>query len=134
METVLQDISYAVRALVRTPLFACAAILTLALGIGANTAVFSVVRGVLRRPLPHADGDRLAYLRQSTELSGLENALFSVPEIIYYRAASAFTGIGEFSAGSFNLTARGEPQQVLAGIVSGNFFEVMGLGPEIGRV
>ncbi|MGE0158224.1 MAG: ABC transporter permease [Gemmatimonadales bacterium] len=134
METLVRDVRYAFRSLVRAPLFAVAAVLTLALGIGANTAVFSVVRGVLLRPLPHADGERLVYLRQSADLAGIDNALFSVPEIIDYREASAFTGIGEFSAGSFNLTARGEPQQVLAGIVSGNFFEVMGLAPELGRL
>jgi len=134
METTLGDIRYAARSLFRAPLFAIAAVLTLALGIGANTAVFSVVRGVLLRPLPHADGDRLVYLRQSAELAGLPNALFSVPEIVDYRAAGAFTGLGEFSAQSYNLTARGEPAQVLAGVVSGNFFEVMGLRPEVGRV
>ncbi len=134
MDTLLRDVRYAARSLFRAPLFAAAAILTLALGIGANTAVFSVVRGVLLRPLPHADGDRLMYLRQSAELAGVDNALFSVPEIIDYRAASAFTGIAEFSAQSYNLTRRGEPAQVLAGVISGNFFEVMGLRPEVGRV
>ena len=134
MGTLVRDVRYAVRSLVRAPLFAVAAILTLALGIGANTAVFSVVRGVLLRPLPHADGERLVYLRQSAELAGVENALFSVPEIIDYRGVGSFTGVGEFSVGSYNLTARGEPAQVLAGIVSGNFFEVMGLRPEVGRL
>jgi putative ABC transport system permease protein len=129
-----RDIRYAARSLVRAPLFTLAATLTLALGIGANAAVFSVVRGVLLRPLPHADGERLVYLRHSAELAGIENTVFSVPEIIDYRAAGAFAGVAEFSAGSYNLTARGEPQQVLAGIVSGNFFQVMGLGPAAGRV
>ena len=134
METFFGDIRYAARSLLRAALFAVAAVLTLALGIGANTAVFSVVRGVLLRPLPHADGERLVYLRQSAQLAGVDNALFSVPEIVDYRAASAFTGLAEFSAQSYNLTARGEPTQVLAGVVSGNFFEVMGLRPEVGRV
>ncbi len=134
MESIFGDFRYALRSLLRSPVFAVAAVLTLALGIGANTAVFSVVRGVLLRPLPHADGERLVYLRQSAELAGVDNALFSVPEILDYRGAGSFTGVGEFSAGSYNLTARGEPQQVLAGIVSGNFFDVMGLRPEVGRV
>lgn len=134
MDTLLGDIRYAVRSLLRAPVFAVAAVLTLALGIGANTAVFSVVRGVLLRPLPHADGERLVYIRQSAELAGIDNALFSVPEIIDLREASAFTGIGGFSVSSYNLTARGEPAQVLAGIVSGNYFDVMGLRPAIGRV
>ena len=78
---------YALRSLRRAPLFAVASILTLALGIGANTAVFSVVRGVLLRPLPHADGDRLVYMRHSAELAGVDNVLFSVPEILDYRTA-----------------------------------------------
>ena len=134
MESLYRELRLAARGLLRAPFFAAAVILTLALGIGANTAVFSVVRGVLLRPLPHADGERLVYLRHSAERAGIENALFSVPEIIDYRLAGALTGIAEFSSGSFNLTARGEPQQILAGIITGNFFGVMGLGPEIGRV
>jgi len=134
MGEIFRDVRYAARGLVRAPFFAAAAVLTLALGIGANTAVFSVVRGVLLRPLPHADGDRLVYLRQSAELAGIENTVFSVPEIIDYREAGSLDGIAEFSANTYNLTARGEPQQVMAGIVTGNFFQVMGLGPAVGRV
>ena len=130
----LRDVKYALRSLVRSPIFTTAAVLTLALGIGANTAVFSVVSGVLLRPLPHADGDRLVYLRQSAQLAGVDNALFSVPEIIDFRDAGGITDLAEFSANGYNLTARGEPQQVLAGIVSGNFFDVMGLRPEVGRL
>jgi hypothetical protein len=129
MGELFRDVRYAARSLARAPLFAAAAILTLALGIGANTAVFSVVRGVLLRPLPHADGDRLVYLRHSAELAGIDNTVFSVPEIIDYRQAGSLAGIAEFSANTYNLTARGDPQQVLAGIVTGNFFQVMGLRP-----
>ena len=129
-----EDIRYALRSLRRAPLFVVAVTLTLALGIGANTAVFSVVRGVLLRPLPHADGDRLVYLRQSAELAGVENALFSVPEILDYRDARGLAGVAEISVMAFNLTVRGEPAQVTAGIVTGNFFEVMGLGRSVGRV
>ena len=134
MGELIRDVRYAARSLWRSPIFAAAAILTLALGIGANTAVFSVVRGVLLRPLPHADGDRLVYLRHSAALAGIENTVFSVPEIIDYREAGALDAIAEFSANTYNLTARGEPEQVLAGIVTGNFFQVMGLQPEVGRL
>jgi predicted permease len=134
MGELIRDVRYAARSLLRAPFFATAAVLTLALGIGANTAVFSVVRGVLLRPLPHAEGERLVYLRHSAELAGIENTVFSVPEIIDYRQAGALTGIAEFSANTYNLTARGEPVQVLAGIVTGNFFQVMGLRPEVGRL
>ena len=134
MGELLRDVRYAARGLARAPFFTAAAVLTLGLGIGANTAVFSVVRGVLLRPLPHAEGDRLVYLRHSAELAGIENTVFSVPEIIDYREAGALAGIAEFSANTYNLTARGEPAQVLAGIVTGNFFQVMGLRPEVGRL
>jgi predicted permease len=120
---------------VRAPGFALAVVLTLGLGIGANTAVFSVVRGVLLRPLPHQDGERLVYLRHSAALAGVDNALFSVPEILDYRGGTdVFEGIAEFSSMTFNLIGRDEPVQVTAGIVSGNFFDVMGLEPALERL
>lgn len=125
---------YALRSLTKSPGFAALVILTLGLGIGANTAVFSVLRGVLLRPLPHEDGERLMYLRQSAEGAGMENALFSVPEIIDYReAASALTGFAEFSAMPFNMLGGEKPVEVQAGIITGNYFEVMGLGAVLGR-
>ncbi|MGH7536798.1 MAG: hypothetical protein ACREMG_14630, partial [Gemmatimonadales bacterium] len=76
----LRDLRYAIRSLSRARGFTLAVVVTLGLGIGANTAIFSVVRGVLLRPLPHRDGDRLVYLRQSITGPGGENILFSVPE------------------------------------------------------
>lgn len=125
---------YALRSLARSPGFSVLVVLTLALGIGANTAVFSVLRGVLLRPLPHDDGDRLMYVRQSAELQGLENALFSVPEIVDYReASSSLTGFAEFSQMQFNMLGGERPVQVEAGIVTGNYFGVMGLDAVIGR-
>ncbi len=125
---------YALRSLSRSPGFAALVVVTLALGIGANTAVFSVLRGVLLRPLPHEDGERLMYLRQSAELAGLDNALFSVPEIVDYReAATTLTGFAEFSAMPFNMLGGERPVEVQAGIVTGNYFEVMGLDAVLGR-
>jgi putative ABC transport system permease protein len=131
----LQDLRYTVRSLLRAPGFTIAVVLTLALGIGANTAVFSAVRGVLLRPLPHLNGDRLVYLRHTAEKAGIEDAAFSVPEIIDYRDASTkLTGFGEFSSLTFNMVGHGDPVQVTSGIVSGNFFEVMGVSPVVGRL
>ena len=125
---------HALRSLLHSPGFSAAVVLTLALGIGANTAVFSVLRGVLLRPLPHRHGDQLLYLRQSASVAGVENAKFSVPEILDYRTgAPSLAAVAEFSDLSFNLVGAGEPVQVQAGIVTGNFFEVMGLRAVAGR-
>ena len=133
--TLIQHLRYALRGLRKSPGYTLAFVLTLGLGIGANTAVFSVVRGVLLKALPHQDGDRLVYLRHSAEAAGVQNALFSVPEILDYRESSAsLSGFAEFSAMTFNLLGNDEPVQVLAGIVTGNFFDVMGLRPVHGRL
>jgi predicted permease len=127
-------VRYALRSLAKSPGFTTLVVLTLALGIGANTAVFSVLRGVLLRPLPHEDGESLMYLRQSAELAGQENTLFSVPEIVDYRdAAGSLTGFAEFSAMPVNMLGGDEPVEVQAGIVTGNYFHVMGLGAVLGR-
>src|SRR5213078_2811945 len=103
----ISDLRYAVRSLSRTRGFALAVILTLALGIGANTAIFSVVRGVLLKPLPHKAGDRLLYLRQSMDGPGGANLLFSVPEVRDFRASvKSLSGIAEYSP--WGLTLRGD--------------------------
>ncbi|MGH7463130.1 MAG: ADOP family duplicated permease, partial [Longimicrobiales bacterium] len=108
---------YSIRSLLRSPGFAILVVLTLGLGIGANTAVFSVFRGVLLRPLPHADEGRLLYLQQSTAQSGQQDVKFSVPEILDLRTgAKSLTGFAEFSAMPFTMLGRGTPVQVQAGI------------------
>ena len=90
--------------------------------------------GVLLRPLPHADGDRLVYLRQSAPLAQIDNALFSVPEIADYRDhGKSFDGVAEFSAMTFNMIGGDEPRRVRAGVVTGNYFHVLGLHPVLGR-
>src|SRR6188768_1554184 len=94
----LSDLKYAFRTLSRARGFALAVVLTLGLGIGANTAIFSVVRGVLLKPLPHRDGQRLIYLRQSISGPGGEDIAFSVPEILDFRnGAKSLSGIAEYS-------------------------------------
>ena len=125
---------YALRFLLKSPGFSFLVVLTLALGIGATTAIFSVFRGVLLRPLPHEDGDRIVYLQQSAEQAGLPDVKFSVPEIMDLReSVRSLTGFAEFSAMPFTLLGRDRPVQVQAGIVSANYFEVMGLRPVLGR-
>ncbi len=130
----MSDVRYALRSLARAPGFAIAVVLTLGLGIGANTAIFSVVRGVLLKPLPHRDGDRLMYLRQSINGPGGENIDFSVPEINDFRTgAKSFAGIAEYS--QLDLTLQGEKDAVrmTVGLVTGNYFNVMGLSTILGR-
>ncbi len=134
LENLAADLRYAVRALRHSPGFTLVTVLTLALGIGANTAIFSVVRGVLLKPLPNKQGDRLIYLRHSFDGPGGNNVLFSVPEIRDLRAgAKAFGGIAEYSP--ISLTMLGdEAVRIDLGLVTGNFFEVMGLAPVVGRL
>ncbi len=105
-----RDLRYALRSLSRSPGFALTVVLTLGLGIGANTAIFSVVRGVLLRPLPHRDGDRLMYLRHSVDGPGGENILFSVPEILDFRTgAPSLGGIAEYSQMDYTLQGDRRP-------------------------
>jgi len=135
LESIASDVNYALRALRRTPAFTIAAVLTLALGIGANTAIFSVVRGVLLKPLPHRDGDRLLYLRQSTDGPGGANVSFSVPEVRDFRnGVSSLAGMAEYSPFTLTLQAEENTMRIDVGLVTGNFFDVMGLSPAIGRL
>ena len=128
------DLRYILRSLARAPGFTIAVVLTLGLGIGANTAIFSAVRGVLLRPLPHRDGDRLMYLRQSTQGAGSDNIAFSVPEINDFRESSKTLGdIAEYSPITLNLVEDNGASQVDVGLVTGNYFSVMGLSPMLGR-
>src|SRR5712692_7066660 len=133
--TFLRDVRFAVRSLGRTKGLAFTVVLTLALGIGANAAIFSVVRGVLLRPLVNRDEDRLLYIRQSAP--GLaRNMTFSVPEVGDLRSRIAtISAFGDFSTVDFTVVGLGgEPRMVEAGVVGGSFFDVMGLRPVLGRL
>ena len=131
----MRDLRYAFRSLSRARGFAIAVVLTLGLGIGANTAIFSVVRGVLLKPLPHRDGERLVYLRQSINGPGGENILFSVPEILDFRDGSqSLRGIAEYSSMTFTMKDDGDPVRINVGLVTGNYFQVMGLSAVLGRL
>jgi len=135
IESMAADIRYGLRALRHSPAFTTVVVLTLALGIGANTAIFSVVRAVLLKPLPHKDGDRLVYLRQSRDGPDGANIAFSVPEVRDFRTgAPSLGGIAEYSPYSFTLQSDNDAVRIDAGLVTGNYFEVMGLAPVLGRL
>jgi len=130
------DLRLALRALLRAKGLALTVIVTLALGIGANAAIFSVVRGVLLRPLVNRDEDRLIYIGRGVPGVAGSHATFSVPEVNDFRARVRTIGaFGEFSTVDFAMTGLGgEPRMVKAGVVNGSFFEVVGLRPALGRL
>jgi hypothetical protein len=131
----LHDLRIAVRSLARVPALWMTVALTLALGIGANAAIFSVVRAVLLRPLANRDEDRLLYLRQSAPGIGIENATFSIPEIQDIGGRlKTIQSLGTFSELDFTVVGLGTPREIPAGVVDGNYFQVMGLHPVIGRL
>lgn len=130
-----RDLRVAVHSLARTQGLAITVIATLALGIGANSAMFSLVRGVLLRPLVNRDENRLIYIRQSAPGIGTDNATFSVPELQDLRArVKTLSAFGDFSVMGFSMVGLGEPRQVQGGVVGGSYFEVMGLHPVLGRL
>src|SRR5437867_8270521 len=125
--TILADLKVALRSLFRAKGLTLTVIVTLALGIGANAAMFSVVRAVLLRPLVNRDESRLIYIRQSAPGIAVENATFSIPELVDLRSRmKTVTAIGDFSTINFTMVGLGEPRVVRAGVVGGSFFEVMG--------
>jgi predicted permease len=131
----LQELKVAARSLTRVKGLSITVIVTLALGVGANAAIFSVVRGVLLRPLVNRDEQRLIYIRQSAPGIGAENTTFSVPEIDDLRArVKTIAAFGDFSTINFTMIGLGEPRVIRAGVVGGSYFEVMGLRPVLGRL
>src|SRR5215468_6598703 len=134
-ELFLHDLRTALRSLARAKGLTITVALTLALGIGANAAIFSVVRGVLLRPLVNRDEDRLIYIRQSARGIGADNVTFSVPEIQDLRErVKTLSAFGDFSTIGFTMVGLGDPREVRAGVVGGSYFEVMGLHPALGRL
>src|SRR5262245_16162937 len=134
MQTVT-DLRYALRSLLRAKGLTLTVVVTLALGIGANAAIFSVVRGVLLKPLVNRDEARLIYIRQTAKGIGADNANFSVPEIRDIKSrATTVTEFGDFSTIGFTMVGLGEPRVVRAGVVGGSYFTVMGLRPAAGRL
>src|SRR5271155_5696607 len=135
LDLLLRDLKVALRSLAHTKGLAATVILTLALGIGANAAIFSVVRGVLLRPLVNRDESRLIYIRQSAPGIGVEDVAFSVPEIQDLQSrVKTVSEFGDFSTIGFSVVGLGEPRQIRGGVVDGSYFDVMGLHPVLGRL
>jgi len=134
IEPLLQDARYGARILWRNPGFTVVAVLTLALGIGANTAIFSVIYGVLMRPLPYKEGSQLVIVHQEAPLAKVADMGFSVKEVSDYREQSqSLDAVVEHHTMSFTLLGGTEPQRVQTGVVSANFFNVLGVTPIFGR-
>ncbi len=131
----MNDLKFALRQLRKSPGFTLVVVLTLALGIGANAAIFTLVRGVLIKPLVNRDEDRLIYIRQSAPGMGQENSTWSMPEIRDLKArVKTLSEFGDFSTIAFTLIGLGEPREVNGGVVNGCYFDVMGLHPVLGRL
>ena len=129
------DLRMAVRSLSRVPALWVIVTITLALGIGANAAIFSIVRGVLLKPLANRDEDHLLYVRQSAPGQKVVNTTFSVPEIQDIGTGlKSIKELGTFSEIAFTMEGLGEPREIQGGVVDGNYFEVMGLKPVLGRL
>src|SRR3954453_19703203 len=134
VEVAVQDIRYGIRSLRRNPGFALVVIITMALGIGANTAIFSVFNGVLLRPLPYKDGDKLVVLHHGVgDVTGSNDFGFSAKEMDDYRQARSLSDVVEFHNMFFNLLGRAEPGGVSTGVVSANYFDGLGEKPIYGR-
>ena len=135
MSTLLQDLRYGARRLARTPGFTAVAALTLALGIGANTAIFSVVDAVLLRPMPYGEPERLVLVWDRMERSAIERAPVSSPDLAdFRRLAEGFEGFAATNnVNEVALTGDGPPEQIKVANVTDNFFHVLGVSPAVGR-
>jgi putative ABC transport system permease protein len=129
-----QDSIFALRMMRKNLGFTLAAIIVLGLGIGANTAIFSVVNAVLLKPLPYQHGERLLMMRQATTGAGIVSRSVSVPELMDYRLQNrSLDAIVEYHNMQFILLGRAEPEQVETGVVSWNYFDIFGAKPLVGR-
>jgi predicted permease len=133
VDTIAQDVRYGFRGVRRTPGFALVVVAIMALGIGANSAIFSVVNGVVIRPLPYRDGDNLVLLRQGQGDLLANDIGFSYKDILDFRTARSLEDVVEFHDMWFILLGRGEPERVATGVVSANYFDVLGVLPLHGR-
>src|SRR3954453_17075839 len=134
MDSLLRDFRHAVRNLARTPGFALVTILTLALGIGANTAIFSVVNAVILRPLGYPHPEQLVYISSQFPAMGFDQFWISPPEFLEFQERThAFAVVGAFATGQANLTAPDRPRRVNAGQASADLFKALGVNAQYGR-
>src|SRR5437868_8471956 len=134
MEKLWHDLRYSIRMLKRSPGFTAVAIITLALGIAANTAIFSVVKAILIEPLAYTDSDRLVVLNHYYAKVALDSSM-SAPGYAYYRDNNrVFENVAAFTGAGLNLTGSGEPERLNGGRVSASFFDTLGVTPVLGRV
>jgi predicted permease len=129
----LRAIRLAARSLARNPGYTAAFILTLGLGIGMNTAIFSVVNGVLLAPLPYPDADRIMYVRHPAQSAGIANLSFSFLEVDDLRKARTIDAFVEYGDWTFTVVGEQEPHRAVGGLVTSNYFGVLGLQPLAGR-
>jgi len=135
LETLFQDLRYGLRMLRQKPTFTLVAVLTLALGVGANTSIFSIVNAVLLRHLPYPDPDRLVRITFNSPGVGLRNVPFSVPELDDLRTRSGvFEGVSAIGGGSVNLTGANQPERLEFVVTHPNYFSMLGATPQIGRL
>lgn len=128
----LNDLQYAIRRLFNSPSFSAIAILTIALGIGANTAIFSVVNGVLINPLRFPNANRIVVLYE--ELPGFKDGSISYPNFIdWQRKNESFSQLAAYRPTGYNLSGEGEPEHLHGEMISAGFFEILGLKPVMGR-
>src|SRR4051812_26734501 len=134
MDALFRDLRHAIRNLLRTPGFALVTILTLALGIGANTAIFSVVNAVILRPLGYPDPDRLVFISSQFPKMGFDQFWVSPPEFLEFQERTrAFSAVGAFATNQANLSAADRPRRVNNGLVSAGVFQGLGVSPMLGR-
>src|ERR1700678_2508028 len=133
-ESLTRNVRYAWRTLRRSPGYAILAVLTLGVGIGANTAIFSVINGVLLRPLPYAQAAQIVHLDQTAAKVGPDPLGLSVQEVRDFRGQNhVFSDVAEYHSMTFTLLGSKDPERVVTGVVSGNFFNMLGVKPMLGR-
>lgn len=134
MESLIKDIRYGVRSLLKRPSFTAIAVITLALGIGANTTLFSFVNGILLRPLPYKDPGQLVILDENAPKQGIKSFAVSYPNFVDWREQNnVFEDVAVYQEGTYSLVGAGEPEQIPGARISQGLFELLGVAPKLGR-